>query len=177
MNEYGVLSFLHEILYESSEEILDRAEKVGQQPNEVLAVIRVLKQTRVTLNDKYKNRENNQKRQKERTVKEMKALADKTSWSTSARRLWSNLKTSITQPKKNITNKAVIDAFVQSGLNIQARTEDGQKKILSIIKVSLDSVEDLKRTEMLKNVSALLELDQTKGWMEVIKSEKHYKYL
>lgn len=51
------------------------------------------------------------------------------------------------------------------------------KKILSIIKVSLDSVEDLKRTEMLKNVSALLELDQTKGWMEVIKSEKHYKYL
>lgn len=79
MNEYGVLSFLHEILYESSEEILDRAEKVGQQPNEVLAVIRVLKQTRVTLNDKYKNRENNQKRQKERTVKEMKALADKTS--------------------------------------------------------------------------------------------------
>ncbi|MDM8552020.1 hypothetical protein QUF72_18190 [Desulfobacterales bacterium HSG2] len=167
MNKYGVISFIHEILYETPEEILDRAEEISQQPQEVLKVIKALKDARVAIADKRRTKQ-----------KKPRADVDNTSWSASASKLWNNIKTSIANAKRGITNKAVVDAFIQAGLDTKARSKDSKKKILSTIKASLDIIEDAKRTEVLSDVLGRLELDQTKGWMKVIKSGKqHYKHL
>ncbi len=166
MNKYGVLSFIHEILYETPDEILDQAEKIDQQPEAVLAVIQALKDERAAIVYRHK------------IQKTKEPETDKASWSTPAKRLWNNVKISIDDAKRNITNKSVVGAFIQAGLDTKARGRDGKKKMLSAIKASLDIIEDAKRTEVLNNVSGLLGSDQTKGWMEVTKSEKpHYKYL
>ena len=76
--------------------------------------------------------------------------------------------------KSGITNTRLIEAFVDSGLRTKARSKEGREKMLIEIQAALNKLDDAKRIKILQTVLGALGLDQTKGYMDAVKSESRY---
>ena len=158
------------MLCETSHDIFESIERTGQQPHEISEIIRSLKEAKREMDarlGKTSERPN-------KTAKRLKMGLDKASWGPHVKRLWNSLQITLSDTKKGeITNKTIIDAFIQAGLATKARSKEGRQKMVLMIQGSLDCIEDIKRIKVLESVSKILGLSQTEGWMEVIKSKKN----
>ena len=174
MNEYSLLSTIYKILGETSKETLNKVENCGEQPKEILTIVQALRDARIAMDAKNKNKKKDEKIFQKKAITLSQDDAFETSWGTNSRRLWNSLQKSLTDQKKHkFSNKSIVDAFTQSGLDTKARGKEGRQKMLMVIQASLDAIEDSKRIKVLDNVVRILGLSQTKGWMEVIKSKNN----
>ncbi len=174
MNEYSILSAIYKILSDTAQETLNQLEKVGQQPEEILAVVRALKNARAAMDNKYMR--NGARVYVSTTTTGPPTTAGKRAWSKQTTRLWKSLKTALAEPKgkgQKARNQAVIDAFLESGLKTDARAKEGRQKILVMLEASLDAIDDSKRVKIFEGVTAGLGLSQTKGWVDAIRSKNH----
>jgi len=170
MNEYELISSIYRILGESSDDVLQRVEEKGQQPEEILAIVGAFRKARYAMDDKYKG-SNKYKRKAKKPLRDIGKGVSEANWSPHAKKLWNSLQIVLSDVKKSgVTNQKIVDAFVKSGLRSNAREKEGRAKILLAIQASLDAIEDKKRINILENVLGILSLSQTKGWMEVIRS-------
>jgi len=175
MNEYQLLSSIYKLLSESSEGLLKTIENTGDQPDEILNVIRSLRRALVLMDVKYKGRRKNERKDIGHSNLETAFVVDEKGWSASARNLWNSLRMALSNNKKlGITNRRLVEAFINSGIKTKARPKEGREKMLIEIQAALNKLDDQRRIKILQTVLGALGLDQTKGYMDAIKSKRPY---
>lgn len=175
MNEYQVLSSIYKLLAESSEDLLKKIESTGEQPDEILNVVRSLRKARIVLDAKYNGSRVGERKGIDTSRLETDFGVSERNWSAHARNLWNSLRMALSKTKKSgITNIRLVEAFVDSGIKTKARPKEGREKMLIEIQAALNKLDDPKRIKVLQTVLGALGLDQTKGYMDAVKSNNRY---
>ncbi len=174
MNEYELLSAIYKILGESPLEILNKVIKNANQPAEIIEIIKALRNVKAHTDQSFNSKPLAKKGSEKKPLTVKTGLNKKVDWSPQSKRMWDSIQFALLDRKKHkIKNDEVVKAFQISGLKTEARGKEGRQKMLLIIKSSLENIEDNKRIKIIEEVSSILGLSQTKGWMEVIKATEY----
>lgn len=175
MNEYQVLSSIYKLLSESTEDLFRRIETAGEQPDEILNAVRSLRKALVVMDAKYNESRVDEGKANLKSHLEIDSGVSEKDWSGHTRKLWNSLRMALSNTKKSgISNKRLVEAFVDSGIKTKARPKEGREKMLIGIQSDLNKLDDPKRIKILQTVSGILGLDQTKGYMDAVKSKSRY---
>ena len=169
MNEYELLAAIYKILGNTSINTFEKIERNISQPTEVISIIREFKNTKNILDSK----DNKEYESVERLPNGLRNKSNSKEWSKHSIRNWNNLFSYVKDVKKGkIKNQEIIETFQDVGLATNARSKEGRSKMLLVIKEELNGLEDSKRLNIIDQVLTRLGYSQTKGWMEVIRSDK-----